>query len=66
VGVDLRGPGEAAASSGRRWEQRIPYRLVDGRTRVELLKPGQGWVRDDDPGSAWVQLDDVDDPVHID
>jgi dolichyl-phosphate-mannose-protein mannosyltransferase len=66
VGVNLRGPGETAASSGRRWEQRFPYRLVDGMTRVELLKPGQGWMGDDDPGSAWVQLDGVDDPVHID
>jgi hypothetical protein len=66
VGVDLRAPGEAAGSPGRRWEQRLAYRLVDGAARVELLEPGQGWMRDDVPESAWVEVDDTDDPVHID
>ncbi|MCW2704267.1 MAG: hypothetical protein JWQ37_2262 [Blastococcus sp.] len=63
VGVELRGPGEAAGSPDRRWEQRLAYRLVDGVARVELLEPGQGWMRD--ASGAWVQMNGTDNPVHI-
>ena len=40
-------------SPGRRWERRIAYRVTGGGT-VELLRPGQGWARDDVPGAGWV------------
>jgi len=30
--------------------------------RLELLRPGQAWARDDTPGSGWVQAA-VDHPV---
>ncbi|HEY0402651.1 MAG TPA: hypothetical protein VGD09_11580, partial [Blastococcus sp.] len=63
VGVELRGPGEAAGPADRRWEQRLAYRLVDGAARVELLEPGQGWMRD--ASGAWVQMNGTDNPVHI-
>jgi hypothetical protein len=53
VGVDLR-PAGAAERRGERWEQRIPYRLVDGGTEVETLRPGQGWHRADRPRAVWV------------
>jgi hypothetical protein len=65
VGVDFTGPGEAAGFPGRRWEQRLAYRLVAGVARVQLLEPGQGWMRDDVPGDAWAQLNDTDNPIHI-
>jgi hypothetical protein len=52
VGVDLR-PAGAAERPGDRWEQRIPYRLVDGGAEVETLRPGQGWRRADRPGAMW-------------
>jgi hypothetical protein len=52
LGLDLRA-SDTAGSPGRRWEQRIPYRVVDGGTRVELLLPGQYWSHDDRPGAQW-------------
>jgi hypothetical protein len=54
VGVDLRS-ADRPDSPGRRWERRIAYRVVDGGTRVELLRPGQGWFSSDAPGAGWVQ-----------
>jgi hypothetical protein len=54
VGVDVRSP-DRPDSPGRRWERRIAYRVVDGGTRVELLRPGQGWFHGDAPGAGWEQ-----------
>jgi hypothetical protein len=52
VGLDQR-TADTAGRPGRRWEQRIPYRVVDGGTRAELLLPGQFWSLDDRPGAQW-------------
>ncbi|HEX2072230.1 MAG TPA: glycosyltransferase family 39 protein [Geodermatophilus sp.] len=62
VGFDLRRAGEASEQPGCRWERRMAYRLPDGTGRVELLRPGQGWARDDAPGSQWLQAN-VGNPV---
>jgi hypothetical protein len=62
VGVDVRSP-DRPDSPGRRWERRIAYRVVDGGTRVDLLRPGQGWSHDDSPGAGWVQQAE-ENPVH--
>jgi hypothetical protein len=61
VGVDVRSP-DRPDSPGRRWERRIAYRVVDGGTRVELLRPGQGWFHSDARGAGWVQQAE-DNPV---
>jgi hypothetical protein len=68
--VDL-GPGPGVVSFGvevlepgapwpRRWEQRIPYRIVDGE--VELLRPGTGWALTGTRRPRWVE-DNVGNPV---
>jgi hypothetical protein len=54
VGLDVRNPG-APGIHGRRWEQRMPYRVVAGGTRLELLRPGQAWKIDDTAGAIWQQ-----------
>jgi len=54
LGLRVEQAGAGAADLGRRWEQRIAYRLVDGGTRVELLLPGERWFREDGPGAPWV------------
>ncbi|SHN55628.1 hypothetical protein SAMN05660350_00601 [Geodermatophilus obscurus] len=50
VGLAARSPGDDGP--GDRWERRIAHRTVDGGARVELLRPGQAWVRTD--GGGWV------------
>jgi hypothetical protein len=62
VGVEVRSP-DRPDSPGRRWERRIAYRVVDGGTRIELLRPGQGWFHGDAPGAAWVPQASLN-PVH--
>jgi hypothetical protein len=62
AGLELRAPGTAPGTPGRRWERRIAYRLVDGAARVELLQPGQAWACDDVPGADWVEAA-ADNPV---
>jgi 4-amino-4-deoxy-L-arabinose transferase-like glycosyltransferase len=54
AGLDVR-TAEAADRPGRRWERRVAHRAVDDGARLELLRPGQAWARDDAPGSGWVQ-----------
>jgi hypothetical protein len=54
AGLDVR-TVEAADRPGRRWERRVAHRAVDDGARLELLRPGQAWARDDAPGSGWVQ-----------
>jgi hypothetical protein len=54
AGLDVR-TAEAADRPGRRWERRVAHRTVDDGARLELLRPGQAWTRDDAPGSGWVQ-----------
>ncbi|WP_158550799.1 glycosyltransferase family 39 protein [Geodermatophilus sp. TF02-6] len=54
AGLDVR-EADDAGRPGRRWERRVAHRPVDGGARLELLRPGQGWARDDAPGSGWVQ-----------
>jgi hypothetical protein len=62
VGVDVRSP-DRPDSAGRRWERRIAYRVVDGGTRIELLRPGQGWFHGDAPGAGWEPQASLN-PVH--
>lgn len=50
VGVAARSPGDDGP--GDRWERRLAHRTVAGGTRVELLRPGQAWAREDD--GSWV------------
>lgn len=45
--------GPAGDAPARAWAQRIAYRVADGGARVELLVPGEGWVRAGGPGTAW-------------
>jgi hypothetical protein len=54
AGLDVR-TAEAADRPGRRWERRVAHRAVDDGARLELLRPGQAWARDDAPGCGWVQ-----------
>jgi hypothetical protein len=54
AGLDVR-TAEVADRPGRRWERRVAHRAVDDGARLELLRPGQAWARDDAPGSGWVQ-----------
>ena len=51
-GVEVDEPGSARPS---RWEQRIPYRIVDGEGTVELLRPGTGWARGGQRRARWVE-----------
>jgi 4-amino-4-deoxy-L-arabinose transferase-like glycosyltransferase len=51
VGLAVR----AADGTERRWEERIPYRLVDGGTQVQVMRPGVRWSRGPGPGAPWVQ-----------
>ena len=56
-GVEVLEPG---APRERRWEHRIPYRVVDGE--VELLRPGTGWALTGTRRLRWVE-DAVGNPV---
>ena len=51
-GVEVARPGAARPP---RWEQRIPYRVVDGGATVELLRPGTGWARGGERRARWVE-----------
>ncbi|MCU1690387.1 MAG: hypothetical protein JWN20_2315 [Jatrophihabitantaceae bacterium] len=62
VGVDIR-TADRPFSPGQRWERRIAYRVVDDGTRIELLRPGQGWFSNDAKGGGWVPAA-TDNPVH--
>jgi hypothetical protein len=56
-GVEVLEPG---APWPRRWEQRIPFRIVEGE--VELLRPGTGWALTGTRRPRWVE-DNVGNPV---
>jgi hypothetical protein len=61
MGLELRPAGDGTGAAGRRWEQRVAYRLVEGSAggqgaaQVQVLVPGEGWASRA-TGGGWVQL----------
>ncbi|WP_111768586.1 glycosyltransferase family 39 protein [Nakamurella deserti] len=57
VGLEVAGGGGVS-----RWERRFAYRVTADGSRLQLLRPGQGWSLNGTPGAGW-QLDVADSPV---